>query len=74
MDGDVRAYSEHFSYSPVHDCRMARISMVDKHNSEFFALVRAEPMGAAYRDARREALVAIDEAIERGCDPGEVRV
>jgi hypothetical protein len=68
----MASYNEFISYSPLLDCRVARISMVDERNQEYFAMIPAEPMGKAYRERRQRACEAIDAAIADGRDPGEV--
>jgi hypothetical protein len=75
-------YNQFISYSPMHDCRVARISMVfppsppgappdRREGAEYFAFP-AEPEGRVYRERWQKALEAIEDAIARGLDPGEV--
>ena len=65
-------YQENRMYSPLFDGDVARISMWDRHGSEFFCLIPAG-YGAAYRDRRDACLEAIETAIAQRRDPGEVR-
>jgi hypothetical protein len=70
----ARTYQELRSYSPIQDCTVARISMTDDRHQEFFMLVPDRGTRRDYRAARSAALEALQEAIDAGCEPGEVRV
>lgn len=66
------AYQEFFSYSPLTDARMARISMFNGHGHEFFRMIPAGH-GKRYREARLAAVEMIAEAMNsRDAQPGEV--
>jgi len=54
--------------------RAVRLSVADDHGREFFMLVPRPTGGRAWRDERDEMLQAIEAAIERGDEPGEVKV
>lgn len=64
-------YHEYRSYSPLHDAEMVRLSVFDARGAEYFMMLAA---GRKYRDRRLQALDDIDYAIQRGMQPGEVRV
>ena len=68
------AYQELVAYSPIHDCPVGRISMTDNNCQEFFMLIPDRGRRGEYRAARAAALDAIAEAINSGCEPGEVLV
>jgi ArsR family metal-binding transcriptional regulator len=71
-------YHEWISYSPEHDCEMARLWMYDARGSEFFRMIPVVfPMAgkhAPYRERRAAAVETIYEAIIAGYEPGEVHV
>lgn len=62
------------SYSPVHDCDVVRVSMGNEHGHELWMLIVDNEGARRFRAKRTAALDAIMEAIDLGCDPGEVRV
>lgn len=66
-------YSEYRYYSPLHDADMVRLSMTDMHSQEFWTAI-PETNGTRYLERRDDALAAIQQAIELGEPPGEVRV
>lgn len=68
----MTGYREYRFYSPMHDSIAARLSMVDERNGEFWRVV---PITSprTYRKERELALDAIEEAIDMGAEPGEVR-
>lgn len=47
--------------------------MADEHNGEHFKIIAVDGTFKENRRAREEALDAIQDAIERGDEPGEVR-
>lgn len=74
IDGQaVYRVSEYRYWSPVAGCELARVSMFNAQGHEFFMELPCED-GRAYRAALREAAEAIDQAIQEGLEPGEVRV
>jgi hypothetical protein len=44
---------------------------VGQHDQEYFAIIAADVLGSVYREQRRKACEAIEDAIVRGLDPGE---
>lgn len=66
-------YREFRFFCPFRDGEAVRLSMVDDHGREYFAIVGAEP-SRGYRDRREQALTAIEDAIMAGQPPGEIRV
>ena len=52
---------------------MVRLSMVDKHNREFFMTI-PERGAKKFRERRDEAIDAIQEAISLGLQPGQVHL
>lgn len=69
----ARTYQEIRSYSPQFDCTVARISIPDDNGQEFFMLV-PQRNPRQRRAERYAACEAIQEAIDAGLQPGEVRV
>lgn len=67
----MAVFSEFHYYSPLHDANVARVSVPDDRGGEFFAIVPTD--GKGYRERRAEAIDLCLEAIETGCEPGEVR-
>lgn len=67
-------YVEHRFYSPLLDSEAVRISIADLYNSEYFCIVAAPSNGRFLREARERALNALMDAVDRGDEPGEVRV
>ena len=59
------------AYDPAIDGEMLRISMANARGHEFFKRVPF-PGAREYKRVRDEALDAIEAAIARGDDPGEV--
>lgn len=57
-------------FSVPHDCDVARISGFDDRSCEHWVIVGA---GKGYRERRDEALIKIQESIESGDPPGEVK-
>jgi len=69
----ARTFQELRQYSILHDCDVARISVADDNHQEFFMLVQQR--NPRHRRAERYAAQdAINEAIDAGLVPGEVRV
>lgn len=64
--------NEYAHWNVLMDCNAVRLSVFDDRGAEFFMLLERDK--PRWRDRRREALDAIGEAIEIGCEPGEVRV
>lgn len=74
MGPELSSYQSIKTYSPIHDGYVHRVSMGNEHGHELFMLV-VDDSGPALLRARRTAAVdAISEALDMGCDPGEVRV
>lgn len=65
----MSSYRETRYWCVARDCDVARLSMVDGHGQEYFAI---EPVTRKWRDRRDSVLALIEEAIERGDAPGEV--
>lgn len=65
-----REYLEFRCYSPIYDCEVSRISMADDRGAEFWMEVQGT--GKAYREAKRDALDDLSEAIDMGLEPGKV--
>lgn len=65
-------FSEHHYWSIFHDANVARISVPNERGGEFFVIVKTD--GKGYRARRQAAVELCLEAIEAGCDPGEVRL
>ena len=70
----MSVYREYTFWSPVLGDAAARLSMPDDHGLEYFAIVRRPSNGREWREARADALQAIEAAILRGDQPGEVKV
>ena len=68
----MSGYREYRSYSPTYDTEVVRLSMVDEHNAEFFAII--EDGGQGYIERRDAALQSIMSAMRSGREPGEVTV
>lgn len=66
----IREYSEFRCFSPVEGELVSRVSMADGKGGEFWTFVKGD--GKAYRDAKREALIDLAEAIDSGLEPGRV--
>lgn len=66
-------YREFAHWSLALDCPAVRLSVWDERGGEYWMLLPRRP-GDKWRKAREEALESIAEAIEQGCEPGEVRV
>lgn len=76
MDGelipDTIIFSEWAFYCPFRDQNVVRVSVPDRHGSEFWMIVEQD--GKGYRDRRKKAIDCCLEAMEAGCSPGEVRI
>lgn len=68
----MTTFSEYHYWSIFRDANVARVSVPDAHGREFFMIVKTD--GKGYRARRQEAVSLCMEAIEAGCDPGEVRL
>lgn len=72
-------YQEITNYSPILDRNVTRLSTVDERESspsrgaEYFCIV---PRGhaKAWREIKESALSQLDQAIERGEEPGEITI
>lgn len=64
---------EYRFWSPVLGEDAVRVSMFDDRGGEFFMVV-PDRGSREYRLARFEAAEALDQAINEGLEPGEVRV
>lgn len=73
MDGVVTTYRELRFYDGANDRQAVRLSVSDGRTGEFFMILPRES-GRRWRERRSAALDAISEAIETGCEPGEVRI
>lgn len=62
-----------FAYwSPTHGAEVTRFSLADDLGQEYFAFVPSTE-GSTARRLRDKAADALEQAIERGLEPGEVR-
>ena len=69
----MSAYRELHFWSVVLDSDAVRLSMADSHGREYFTIVPRET-AMKYRELKERALAAIDAAISKGDEPGEVRI
>ena len=60
------------TWSPVTGDYVWRVSAPNQHGHELFMLIDGDRRG--YRPRRAAALMAIQDALDAGCDPGEVIV
>jgi hypothetical protein len=67
----MSGYREMLFWSPLLGSQAARLSMTDARGREFFAIVARES-GKVWRERREDVLLAIEDAIARGDQPGEV--
>lgn len=65
-----RRTTEHRYWSVILGCPAVRLSMYDDHGREFWM----ELPDSNWRDARRKALMHMQEAIDLGLQPGRVVV
>lgn len=63
-------WTDRVYFSVVHDDIVSRVSGFDEHSREHFMIVQG---GKGYRDRRTEALLQIQDAIESGHEPGELK-
>ena len=61
----------HQGYSPMYNARMVRVSITDEHGQEFWAMIKQGGIG--YRETLENALNMLQDAVENGRDPGEVK-
>jgi hypothetical protein len=62
-----------FSYwSTTHGAEVTRLSLADDLGQEYYAFI-ASTEGSVSRRLREKAASKLEEAIERGLEPGEVR-
>lgn len=66
-------HSEFTSWSPTYGCEVARISVVNANNEEYFAIIPTDPPKGRFRDLRNKAVDKLNEAIGLGIEPGEIR-
>lgn len=71
-------WREYKFWSIMHGARMARLSLFNVANDEYFCFVDAsdgkDPEGRYYRQRREIGLEMLEEAVHSGLQPGEVRV
>lgn len=80
-------YSEMTTYSPLHDCDLTRLSVVDPahkrsefRGAEYFCLIprNLPPVlngrRMRWRDIRQSALDQLEDAIAQGAEPGKIIV
>lgn len=64
-------------FSIMYDAQMARISGYDEHGGEHWKEIPVaqwpKQEGGTYRERREEAVLEIQDAIESGHQPGEVK-
>ena len=65
-------YSQFTCWSPVYDCEVARISVVNERNEEYYANI-PNAAGSGFVALRKKAVAKLNEAIELGIEPGEIR-
>jgi len=63
-------FSEMTHWNPLLGCKAVRLSVGDERGGEFFMLVAKPDRG--WREERARLLDLIQEAIDSGCQPGEV--
>ena len=61
----------HMGFSAVYNTNVTRISLIDDRGDEYWTLIPT-CSGKRYRDTRDRVLDALQDAIERGDEPGEV--
>ena len=61
----------HQGYSPIYNARMVRVSRCDARSQEYFTMIAT---GKDYRNRLDKALDMLQDAIDAGASPGEVRV
>ena len=66
----IISWNERKSWSIQHDCTMARISGFDDRNQEHWTMIET---GKGYADRRKDAIEMLQESIERGDLPGEMK-
>jgi hypothetical protein len=59
-------------WSPTHGAEVTRFSMADDLGQEFYAFTPSTE-GSVARRLREKAASKLEEAIGRGCEPGEIR-
>ncbi len=69
----MNGYRQFRFYSPTLDAEAVRLSMADEAGQEYYMIVAASEAGKRWRERRDEALAALDDAISRRHEPGEVR-
>ena len=74
VGAELTTYQSVKTYSPTHDNYVHRVSMGNEHGHELFVLIVDDAGPAVLRARRAAAVDAIQEAIDLGMDPGEVRV
>ena len=70
----MTVFREYKFWSPMLGENSVRLSVPDDHGREVFMILPMPTSGKAWRDEREEALQAIEAAIMRGDEPGEVRI
>lgn len=72
----MTAYTQHYRYSVVRDCSVARLSLFDKRGGEFWIEVPVYQNDGSgripWREVRSAALDRVADAMARGDEPGEV--
>lgn len=69
----MRPYQQVRFYDPFTDSDAVRLSVFDDRGDEYWSKLLRTKSGRATREAREEALAAIEMAIDQGLTPGEVR-
>jgi hypothetical protein len=64
------SWSDRVEYDINLDCDMARVSGFDENHHEHWMVVEA---GRGYSQRRKEAVFALQESIEAGDEPGELK-
>lgn len=70
----MNGYRQYRFYSPTLDAEAVRLSMADGAGREYYMIVAADEAGRRWRERRDEALAAIDDAIARTDEAGEVQL
>src|SRR5258708_3153852 len=67
-------YNEYRYYSPILDAEAARLSIVNRHGDEYFAVVPCGDEGKVWRERREGVLSKVYAAMLSGHAPGEVMI
>lgn len=68
-----RPFQEIVRYRIEHDRKVSRLSICDDRGSEFYVEMPLD-RSKGWRDRRNDTLDLIEDAIDRGDQPGEVKI